>query len=151
MSPSEGVMTNHTKAACKRRFESEGCCSLSWHAWLLIKDKILLFWQTDTGMFSFLLVSICGVTKSCWFIIKFLMTFFWNTSLHICLTKPEPINNRVIIKYSNIKQILWSELGPHATCTPGSFLASLWVPINCFHCCKKQTPHPRVSTNRIPR
>ena len=31
-SPSEGVMRNHTKAACKRRFECEGCCSLLWLA-----------------------------------------------------------------------------------------------------------------------
>ena len=31
-SPSEGVMRNHTKAACKRRFECEGRCSLLWLA-----------------------------------------------------------------------------------------------------------------------
>ena len=33
-SPSEGVMRNHTKAACKRRFECEGCCFLLWLAFL---------------------------------------------------------------------------------------------------------------------
>ena len=34
-SPSEGVMRNHTKAARKRRFECEGCCSLLWLAFPL--------------------------------------------------------------------------------------------------------------------
>ena len=68
-------MRNHTKAAYQRRFESEGCCSLLWLASLPIngelacrlihRGKTLLFRQADTGMFSFLLVSICGVTKSC--------------------------------------------------------------------------------------
>ena len=31
-SPFEGVMRNYTKAACKRRFECEGSCSLLWLA-----------------------------------------------------------------------------------------------------------------------